>query len=460
MLSGVTTAPLASAAGSKALKRTRTLCPACLKQVVGITFEHEGKVYLERTCPEHGVATALVSSDRRHYYLRGEVPHPPPSGGCCAPGGLGHRACVALLEITDACNLHCAACYAQSPNGKHRPFEELVETLERYLAKAPLDVLQISGGEPTIHPRFIDLVAYALARPDIRHVMVNTNGVTLARDPELSRALAVFKPRFEIYLQLDGLDQKSHAVLRGQALLEEKHQALARLAEHDIPTTFVATVVDGVNDGELGALLELGLSMPNVRGVAFQPATFAGRFTLESPPIARSTLASVLEGIEAQSKGILTQDDFRALPCSEPNCCSFTFLARDEAGGATPLGRLLSYEEHWPKLQDRMFFLPEDAGGAITAEMPPKQIFRVTVKPFMDAWTYDQARIDECCLHIIQPDGEPISFCEYNVRVRGQETLVPLKRRRPPPRDEAACCGEHSGTIDAPDALPADFDPS
>jgi len=470
--------PRATASGATVLKRTRTLCPDCLKPVIGLTFEHERKVYLERTCPEHGVRVALLSSDRRHYYLRHEVPHPAPAASCCAPTGAspGHKACIALLEITDACNLHCPACYAQSPNGKHRSFEELVHTLDGYLARGPLDVLQISGGEPTIHPRFLDLVEHALARPDIRIVMVNTNGITLARDAALAAALARHKPRFEIYLQMDGLCAETHAALRGRELLDEKRAALARVAEYDIPTTLVCTVVQGVNDGELGALLRLGLGVPQIRGIAFQPATYAGRFTLDASPVHRSTLADVLIALETQSEGVLRQDDFRPLPCSDPNCCSFTFLARKDDGAAIPLTRLLDYDEHWKKLEDRMTFMPEDAGNAITADMPPKQIFRVVAKPFMDAWTYDQSRIDECCLHIIQPGGEPISFCEYNVRVRGRPAseLVTLRRRtlahgsRTMPLDarrgretavDPACCGVATGTSEAPDVLPLDFDP-
>jgi len=473
--------PRATSKGSKVLKRTRTLCPACLKPLVGLTFESEGEVFLERTCPEHGVAVALVSSHRRHYYLRGEVPHPPPAQACCAPTTASsrapspstalapiHRACVALLEITDACNLRCPACYAESPNGKHRSFEELVSTLDQYLARGPLDVLQISGGEPTIHPRFLDIVADALARTSIRYVMLNTNGITLARDPELAAALARHKPRFEIYLQMDGLDDKAHAALRGEALLEEKRAAISRIIEHDIPTTLVCTVVRGVNDRELGDVLRLGLSVPQIRGVSFQPATYAGRFTLDASPLRRSTLADVITGIEAQSAGLLREDDFRPLPCSDPNCCSFTFLARRPDEPPIALTRLLDYDEHWRKLEDRMLFLPDDAGDALSADMPPKQIFRISAKPFMDAWTYDQSRIDECCLHIIQPGGEPISFCEYNVRVRGRpngETLVPLGRLaraadRPPTSPDAACCGDFSDTNEAPDPLPANFDPS
>ena len=144
--------------GDGVLKTTRTLCPTCLRPLLGTTVQRSGRVYLQRECPEHGVIEALVSSARRHYYLRDEVPHAPPAGaaelsstsarganralpilssredgGDCQPDtscgcgpGPGHRTCVALLEITNACNLHCPVCFAQSPHGSHRPVAELV----------------------------------------------------------------------------------------------------------------------------------------------------------------------------------------------------------------------------------------------------------------------------------------------------------------------------------------------
>ncbi len=135
------------------LKQTRTLCPVCLRQVPGIVFEQHGKVLLRRSCAEHGETIALLSTDRRHYYLRDEVPHPPPANETPCCGIPGHKTCVALLEITQACNLCCPVCYAASPAGPHRSFEELSADLQAFVAvRGSLDILQLSGGEPLLHP--------------------------------------------------------------------------------------------------------------------------------------------------------------------------------------------------------------------------------------------------------------------------------------------------------------------
>jgi uncharacterized radical SAM superfamily Fe-S cluster-containing enzyme len=426
---GVPTDPRYNASGARVLKATRTLCPTCLADVDGWTFELDGRVYLERECAEHGRAVALVASDRAQYWLRDEVPHPAPDDASACGPGPAHRSCIGLLEITDACNLKCEACYAQSPGGAHHDKEALLERLDGFLAaRGPLDVLQISGGEPTIHPQLLEILDEVKQRP-IDHVMVNTNGLELARRPELAAALAQRKPKLELYLQLDGLDEESHVALRGRALLEEKRAAIEAIIAHDLPTTLVCTVVGGVNDGELGELLRLGLRIPTLRGISYQPATFAGRYTLDADALERMTSADVIARIEEQTDGAFRSDDFKPLPCSDPNCCQFTFAVRRGEDDAVPATRFVEYEDVADQLADRIVFTPENTGGCCGTGVPAQEFFRVVVKPFMDAWTYDQDRIDECCVHIIGRDGVGVSFCEHNVRRRTDE-LVQLKSAR------------------------------
>ena len=253
----------------------------------GTTFQRDGRVYLRRQCPEHGVIEALVSSSRRHYYLRDEVPHPPPAGSAlpssasgteakhqlpilsrlaeagggqsstscgCGPGP-GHRTCVALLEITGACNLRCPVCFAGSSGGSHRPATEVCADLEAFLAaRGPLDVLQLSGGEPLLHPELLAIIDHCRRLP-IEQVVINTNGLELAGHDGLAAELAARRPRLELSLQLDGLDAASHLALRGVDLSARKRAVLDAIVRHDLPTNLACTVVRGVNEGQLGALL-------------------------------------------------------------------------------------------------------------------------------------------------------------------------------------------------------------
>jgi len=406
-----------------ALKQTRTLCPTCLEPVLGTTFEQGGRVFLRRECPEHGTAVALVSSDRRHYYLRDEVPHPPPAEGRCCCSGPGHHTCVALLEVTDACNLRCPVCYAQSPSGEHRPFDDLAADLEAFLgARGSLDVLQLSGGEPLLHPDLLRIIDHCKTLP-IDHLMINTNGLELVDRPGLGAELARRKPRLELYLQLDGLDVASHLALRGTDLLKRKRAVIETIVAHDLPTTFVCTVARGVNEGQVGELLRLGLSTRQVRGITFQPATFSGRFRRDADALDRVTLADVVRLLVGQSDGLLTDDDFKPLPCSNPNCCGFTVAVR-RGRRVVPLTRIIRYEDHIERLSDRINFNLEDvrafgdAGGG--ADGRAHEFFRIIIKPFMDAWTYDQDRVEECCIHLIRPGGDAVSFCRFNTIERGR----------------------------------------
>jgi prolipoprotein diacylglyceryltransferase/pyruvate-formate lyase-activating enzyme len=399
------------------LGKSETLCPTCLRPLTGTAVVEDGKVWLRRECPEHGESVALLSSDRGHYYLRDEVPHPPPAEPCCS-AEPGHRTCLALLEVTDACNLCCPACYAQSPSGVHRPHEALCADLDAFVAdRGRIEVLQLSGGEPLLHPDLLRIIDYCKTQP-VDYVMVNTNGLELLRHAGLAAELARRRPRLELYLQLDGLDERSHAVLRGVDLVEQKHAVLDLLVRHDLPATLVCTVARGVNEEQIGPLLRLGMGMPLIRGVTFQPATWAGRFDPRGDPRDRVTLAEVIRSIAQQSGGLLDEDDFRPLPCGHPNCCSFAYALRRHAGAFVPLTRLVKYEDHWERLTDRMNFNLDDARQCCGLPGRPEDYFRVVVKPFMDAYTYQQERVDECCVHVIRPGGRAVSFCRFNILER------------------------------------------
>lgn len=401
------------------LKATQTVCPFCLATLPGRLYEHHGRVFLGRTCPEHGDCTALVSSDRRHYYLRDEVPHPPPESGqnCC--GGAAHKSCVALLEVTDACNLHCPACYARSPSGEHRPLDDLRRDLDAFLAaRGELDILQFSGGEPLLHPDLLTLIDHARRRP-VDHIMINTNGLALLGDNCLVEELQERCPRLEIALQFDGLDPTSNLTLRGADLLARKRMVVDRLQQARIPTTLVCTVGQGINEQQLGPLLRYAMERDIVRGITFQPATWTGRYACARDPLQRVTLADVVQLIERQTSGLLKASDFEPLPCSDPNCCGFTYLPRRGPNTLTPLTRLVPVERHLDHLADRINFKPLDARKCCRGQWRPEDLLRIVIKPFMDAYTYDQHRVDECCVHVIQPGGLAVSFCRYNTLMRG-----------------------------------------
>jgi uncharacterized radical SAM superfamily Fe-S cluster-containing enzyme/prolipoprotein diacylglyceryltransferase len=450
--------------GDGVLKATRTLCTECLRSVPGTTLQRDGRIYLRRECPEHGAIEALVSSARRHYYLRDEVPHKPPatpttqstanwkgtinalpilSGNgdgcdgqpnqsCCCGPEPGHHTCLAVLEITGACNLRCPVCFAQSSGGSHRPMAELCTDLEAFLAaRGPLDVLQLSGGEPLLHPDLLAIIDHCQRLP-IKQVVINTNGLELIRSDGLAAQLAARRPRLQLFLQLDGLDAESHIALRGADLLARKRAVLDEVVRHDLITNLACTVVKGVNEGQLGDLLDLGLKTPQIRGITYQPATWSGRYNREINPMDRVTLADVIRLLAQQSGGLLTEDDFRPLPCSNPNCCDFTFVARRREATPFPLTRIVKFENHVDRLADSVNFNLDDARACCGFGERPEDFFRIAVKPFMDVYTFDEDRAEECCIHVIQSGGRVVSFCRFNTLQRGTvpfDYQGPLSRR-------------------------------
>jgi uncharacterized radical SAM superfamily Fe-S cluster-containing enzyme len=329
-----------------------------------------------------------------------------------------------LLEVTEACNLRCPVCFARSATGEHRRFEDLCADLEAFLAaRGPLDVLQLSGGEPLLHPDLPRIIDRAKTLP-IDHVMINTNGLELVHRRNLAWELARRTPRLELSLQLDGLDAQSHVALRGTNLLTQKRAVIEKIVEHDLPTTLVCTLARGVNEHQVGELMRLGLATRQLRGITFQPATWAGRFDRNIDPLDRLTMADVVRLVVEQSEGLFGEDDFKPLPCSNPNCCAFTFALRRH-GSAIPLTRLANYEDHLDRLADRINFNLQDAIKFGGPDRGAQEFFRIIIKPFMDAYTYDQDRVDECCIHIIRPGGESVSFCRFNILQR-QRRIAPV----------------------------------
>ena len=307
-----------------------SICSTCYRRVdAKIVFE-DGKVWMLKRCPQHGHARVLVADDVDYYRRSREVfiktpeqpmvYNTPVKYGCPYDCGLcpdhEQHSCLTLVEICDACNLTCPICYAGS--GQHRTEFRTLEQIEAMLdcvvrnEKEP-DVVQISGGEPTLHPDFFRVLEMCKERP-IRHLMVNTNGIRIAQDEEFAERLAEFMPQFEIYLQFDSLRREPLMQLRGADLRSIREKALERLNRLGISTTLVVTVERGVNDGELGAIVDFALQQPAVRGVTFQPVQQAGRVQGFESKQHRLTLTEVRRRILEQTS-VFRPEDLIPVPC-------------------------------------------------------------------------------------------------------------------------------------------------
>lgn len=478
------------------LGTTQSLCPECLAVVPAKITARGERVYFEKRCPVHGARQDFVCSDVRRYdrmewSLPGKVPPVmgvEPREGCPKDCGLctehEQHTCIGLVELTSSCNLECPMCYASSgPGGTHVPFEQVRAAIDRLVAlEGRPEVLQLSGGEPTLHPEFERILDHACAQP-IQVVMLNTNGVRLAKDARFLERLAARRDRLEVYLQFDGLTDAVYQALRGEPLLQVKLRAVEALCAARVHTTLVATLHPGVNEEQLGALVRYAVERPYVTGLSLQPATYSGRHVLPEDLERRLTFPDVIDRIERQSQGLLRASDFLPLPCAHPNCHSLTYAFR-EPGRLTPLPRFIDAQQHLDLLANGITFTRGDARAligsylqslsgcgtgcgpwglpasgeadarrapvdaetqaaaerfftrALSQELSPRDVFRVTITSFLDAYTFDVRRLMKCCVHHVLPSGHVVPFCAYNTLYREGHlplpTLAPAPGARPP----------------------------
>ncbi|MBC8102767.1 MAG: radical SAM protein [Cytophagales bacterium] len=444
-------------------EETTGLCPACLRTVPAVLRrEPDNTIWITQNCSRHGESRALLASDADEYlrfrtYVPGRV-----SGACCGPGevcapGDGPPTCVLLLEITQACNLRCPTCYADAHGHDFLTVAEAKGRLDTFFRAQPrLDMLMLSGGEPTIHPHFSEILELALSYP-IGRILVNTNGLRLNQSEALVSLLHEHRARVELYFSFASFRPEVHERLYGRDLVAIKQAAMERAREARILMTLVPTVERGVNDGEIGDLYRYALSMDNINGMTFQPVMDNGRYENRYDAADRLTLTGVLTLLAEQTNGALVPSDFVGLPCSHPDCCVLTFGFLDARREViTPLPRHLDVARYLDLFADRITFEGILGGaarrvwsdvshlrggqtmrdlavlfarGGLRDALPllnkPEEIgrrlFRVAVKPFMDAQTYDHKRIDQCCTKIVNEKGEAVSFCEYNVFHRGRK---------------------------------------
>jgi uncharacterized radical SAM superfamily Fe-S cluster-containing enzyme len=456
------------------LGTTRSLCPHCKRLVEAKIITRAGRVYFRKRCPEHGTIEDFVCSDVA-WYDRHELATParmPRSYGTEAERGCPYdcglcpeheqHTCIALVEITSSCNLRCPMCFAESgPGGDFLPFDTYTSMVDRLVQlEGVADVIQLSGGEPTLHPDLVRMVRYAYDQP-IQAVMINTNGIRLARDSALLDALAPMRDRLEIYLQFDGLTQTTQEKLRGEELLDIKLKALDALQAAGIRCTLVCTVEHNVNLHEVGAVLRFGLEKPIVRGLSFQLATYCGRHLDPGDLEKRVTMPDLVTQLVAQvQEDWLRPDDFYPLPCAHPNCHLIAYLYR---GGKVPIpiSRRIDVRKHLDLIANSIVYTPgrarqivarylEQAGGcgcgpgecapatdrptdlvldefvlkALAEQINGEQVFRITLTAFLDVHNFDQRRVMKCCLAHLLPSGHLVPFCAYNTLYR--DGFVPL----------------------------------
>ncbi|MCS6952311.1 MAG: radical SAM protein [Bryobacterales bacterium] len=476
-------------------KSTQSLCPECVRLVEARLFEEGGKVIMEKTCPEHGLYRDVVYSDVRLYLKMEEwhfgdnrgVENPaipnatrcPEQCGLCSMH-LSHTS-LANIDLTNRCNLTCPVCFANANAAGYLyepSFEQVRRMLQTLRNERPVAgrIVQFSGGEPTLYPRFLDAVRLA-RQMGFTHIQVATNGLRFA---ELEFAQACEQAGLHtLYLQFDGVTDDVYRRTRGRPLLETKLRVIENVRKVGLKICLVPTIVKGINDHQIGDIIRLAIdNIDVISAVSFQPVSFCGRISRQELEAKRFTQSDLAHAVHQQTGLCDPYEDWFPLACvapfsrflgalrgeeaptltPHPHCSMGTYLFVDPHKRAVPVTRfvdvggmmrdldqlarriprqrikLFSKVRAWQAL--RRHFHADRAPEGLTFQRFLRTLQGFTDKRygrgqlerkgytyktlmvasmhFMDVYNYDVERVRRCVIHYAAPNGLLYPFCAYN----------------------------------------------
>jgi uncharacterized radical SAM superfamily Fe-S cluster-containing enzyme len=447
------------AAFEKLWKSTISLCPTCLAHVPALVYETGGKVLMRKICDAHAFSDAVLENDANYYNVSNKdrwgrrytidpgLKFPlfseiEPGRAFCGEGGFefadqsANKTCTVLVEVTDACNLACAVCYSDARGSRKLPLDDFKRHInELIFQKKILDSVQVTGGEAVLHPQFWEMLSFLHDTPGVKKIYLPTNGIEFSKMP-VAECLKPFASKVMVLLQFDG-NAESNRRLRNANPADMRQRVIDNLGALGIHMQLTMTITLGVNDHEIGWAIDAGMKHDHVKVVALQPVTYSGRYDLPQDPMQRLTLSDVIKRVAAQVQRGARESDFHPIPCSHPNCGWITLYAR-RFGMKMNIARHIDLDRVMNQVANRTLLNTGELRGAIGAqdsnmlkragEWVGKQLIRSTdvfviaIKPFMDRFNYDLDRISGCCHHLLDTRGQPVSFCEYNARLRAADS--------------------------------------
>ncbi len=429
------------------LQKTKSLCPQCLRVIdahyVKEEIQNKDWVLLKKNCPEHGhfsvpIWVNLKNTPSFEQWYKKSKPHYvkfpltkedkgcPYDCGLC-PNHAQHTCCV-LLEVTKHCNMQCPICYAQSVSAENNlenpDLASLQISLEKLMQHAGGHVnIQISGGEPTIRNDLSNIIQL-IKNTGFSFVQLNTNGLRLGNDNNYAQTLKDAGLSL-VYLQWDDLCDESYLKVRGRACYTIKQKALQNCIDANLPVVLVCTVIKGINDSSLGAMIYNALAYGSlVRGFHLQPVSTFGRYPWDGKIAPRITIPEILYELEKQTHGMLKAKHFSP-PQSEHALCSFNAVYKRHENKLVPTGESNSCCAHTNPAQKAQEFvashwgaLPSitDINDTFDATLNQiQQRFTISGMAFQDAYSIDLERLRKCHIHIISEDHKLMPFCAYNL---------------------------------------------
>jgi len=480
------------------IKRTRSLCPECLEKLDAVLKERDDKVTIEKDCPRHGHFEDVYWSSYEQYLraqkyakpgIKPSIPKTQTTKGCPHDCGLcpkhKNNTILAVIDITNLCNAHCPTCFASADKKKKYIYEPTIEQIDYMLDSIAGDVkaMQLTGGEPTLRPDLREIVLHAKLR-GINHIELNTNGIAFAspKGVELTKSLeSMFGDESEkkglstVYLKFNGFSRSTWEATTGDSNwgpIPLRAVENIKKAYNDMRRSpgvmLIPTVINGVNNYEAGDIIDYAIKNSYVvRGVNFQPVSFAGSMSAQDLKKKRYTLPDLLKDIAEQSQGDIKVNDFYPISCvspfaetvwywkgrglpgftTHPGCGAMTALFIED-GNVVPvtryinldrffvsLGKAAAYYKEGKKSKGKLYLFKAFTGVKLR---PGIRTFLSLVKDvvadtnnwkalgqlllhmvfigamhFMDKYNFDLERVQLCPIHQILPDGTRVPFCSY-----------------------------------------------
>jgi uncharacterized radical SAM superfamily Fe-S cluster-containing enzyme len=447
------------------------MCRACRAIVPARILEQGGAVYQERLCPTCGPARARIADSLAWYLdrLRTVVSdarplHPGPvRRGCpldCGPCAFhAVRAHLPVISVTNACNLRCPICFTY--NRREPPYfmdgEELGQILDAVAEHAgPVDLINVTGGEPTLHPRILPLLEQC-RREGIGRVTMNSNGLRLAAEPDFCRELAA-RDAYCI-LSLHSLRPEVSLRLHRRDITREKRAALENLGRAGVGTTLLMVLARGVNEADAGDILRLAKGHPHVRSLTIQTMTYTGQGGRSFAPREHLPLDGAAAILQDASEGEIQAGHFIAHPRVHPLCYSVAYYLRTPAGlrsftefltpeelaqllGAgylvsadgdapailkTGLDRIWSARPDSPllpqfrRMLDRLYPAGASRSRFQRQRICEEEVLTVYLHAHMDEDSLDLARLVACADQVPDRHGRLVPACAYNLFHRMQD---------------------------------------
>ncbi|MCD7781986.1 MAG: radical SAM protein [Methanosphaera sp.] len=487
-----------------------SLCPECLKTLDAVVYEEDGTVYIEKECPEHGKFKNTYWHDAKLYKqatkFKAEA-HPldnekkatkpcPENCGLCSEHES--QTILGLIDVTNRCNLRCPICFANAATSGtlYEPTQDEIRQMLRNLRKnhpVKTPAIQYAGGEPTVREDLVDLIKIAKEEGFV-HTQIATNGIAIANDENYAKELKDAGLN-TVYLQFDGMTEEPYIIARKANLLKTKMKTIENCRKANLGIVLVPTLVKGINDDQVGDIIRFAFdNLDVIRGVNFQPVSFAGRTPRDEVEDQRITIDDFVKLTEEQTNGNITSEAFYpassvapvsdiivalsghedevTLTCNQ-HCGVATYVFKDTDGTLIPITDFIDVDGFLQTLEDAVLIVENESKlskampvvktvnqlrKVVNSDKAPEYLDMVNILKnifikqdyealgdfhmnallissmhFMDPFNFDQDRVKRCVIHYATPDGRIIPFCSFNSLYREgveEKFNIPLESDR------------------------------